>query len=51
MRTLIMMQRDPLLAPLAGDPRFAQIVQRIERDVQEMRSRIDLHAIDQLVDN
>ncbi len=44
-----MMQRDPLLAPLAGDSRFAQIVQRIERDVQEMRSRIDLRAIDQLV--
>ena len=47
--TLFMMQRDPLLAPLAGDSRFAQIVQRIERDVQEMRSRIDLRAIDQLV--
>ena len=49
LRDALMMQRDPLLAPLAGDSRFAQIVQRIERDVQEMRSRIDLRAIDQLV--
>ena len=49
LRDAVMMQRDPLLAPLAGDSRFAQIVQRIERDVQEMRSRIDLRAIDQLV--
>lgn len=49
LRDAVMMQRDPLLAPLAGDSRFAQIVQRIERDVQEMRGRIDLRAIDQLV--
>jgi len=48
-RDAAMMQRDPLLAPLAGDSRFAQIVQRIERDVQEMRGRIDLRDIDQLV--
>jgi serine/threonine protein kinase/tetratricopeptide (TPR) repeat protein len=49
LRDAVMLQRDPLLAPLAGDARFAEIVQRIERDVQEMRGRIDLHAIDQLV--
>ena len=48
-RDAAMLQRDPLLAPLVGDSRFAQLVQRIERDVQEMRSRIDLRAIDQLV--
>jgi len=48
-RDAAMMQRDPLLAPLVGDSRFAQIVQRIERDVQEMRGRIDLRDIDQLV--
>lgn len=44
-----MLQRDPLLAPLVGDSRFAQLVQRIDRDVQETRSRIDLRGIDQLV--
>jgi hypothetical protein len=44
-----MLQRDPLLAPLVGDSRFAQLVQRIERDLQEMRSRVDMRAIDQLV--
>jgi len=49
LRDAVMLQRDPLVAPLVGDSRFAQIVQRIERDVQEMRSRIDLRAIDQLV--
>ena len=49
LRDAVMMQRDPLLAPLAGDSRFVQIVQRIERDVQEMRGRIDLRDIDQLV--
>ena len=49
LRDAVMLQRDPLVAPLAGESRFAQIVQRIERDVQEMRSRIDLRAIDQLV--
>ena len=42
LRDAVMLQRDPLVAPLVGDSRFAQIVQRIERDVQEMRSRIDL---------
>jgi hypothetical protein len=49
LRDAVMLQRDPLVAPLIGDSRFAQIVQRIERDVQEMRSRIDLRAIDHLV--
>jgi len=49
LRDAVMMQRDPLLAPLAGDSRFKQIVQRIDRDVQEMRSRIDLRDIDQVV--
>ncbi len=49
LRDAVMLQRDPLVGPLIGDSRFAQIVQRIERDVQEMRSRIDLRAIDQLV--
>ena len=49
LRDAVMMQRDPLLAPLAGDSRFVQIVQHIERDVQEMRGRIDLRDIDQLV--
>jgi TolB-like protein/tRNA A-37 threonylcarbamoyl transferase component Bud32 len=45
----VIMRRDPLLAPLAGDVRFAQTVQRIERDVREMRGRIDLHEIDSVV--
>ena len=45
----VIMRRDPLLAPLAADVRFAQTVQRIERDVQEMRERIDLHDIDSVV--
>jgi hypothetical protein len=48
-RDAAMLQRDPLLAPLVGDSRFAQLVQRIERDLQEMRSRVDMRAIDQLV--
>ena len=45
----VIIRRDPLLAPLAGDVRFAQTVQRIERDVQEMRGRIDLHDIESVV--
>lgn len=40
--------RDPLLAGLRGEPRFGAIVQRIERDVTEMRARADLRQLDEL---
>ncbi len=41
--------RDPLLAPLASDPRFLEIVARIERDVRAMRARVDLSDLDRWI--
>ena len=49
LRDAVMLQRDPLVALWLAIAGLPTIVQRIERDVQEMRSRIDLRAIDQLV--
>jgi tetratricopeptide (TPR) repeat protein len=43
------LKRDPLLGALADEPRYAEIIQRIERDVQEMRQRVDLRELDQLI--
>ncbi len=39
---------NPLMAPLANEPRFRQVVDRIERDLREMRSRVDLREFDEL---
>jgi len=39
-------QRDPLLAALANEPRFATAIQRIERSIAEMRQRVDLTEVD-----
>ena len=41
------LKRDPMLASLAGEPRYAEIVQRIERAVQEMRARADFSDLDE----
>lgn len=41
------LERDPLLAPLAQEPRFIEIVERITRDVQDMRKRVDLSDLEQ----
>lgn len=38
---------DPLIAPLANDPRFIQVVDRINRKVREMRQRVDLRELDE----
>jgi hypothetical protein len=38
---------DPLIAPLANEPRFIQVVDRINRDVREMRLRVDLRELDE----
>lgn len=45
-RDLVLLKMDPLLAPLANEPRFIQVIDRIDRDVREMRARIDLREID-----
>jgi hypothetical protein len=39
---------DPLLAPLASEPRFLQLLDRINRDLREMRARVDLREFDEL---
>ena len=44
-----LLRLDPMLAPLRGEPRFVEILQRLERDVQEMRKRVDLSDLDQWV--
>jgi TolB-like protein/tetratricopeptide (TPR) repeat protein len=46
-----LLQRDPLLAPLAAEPRFTAVVQRIERDVDEMRKRVDVSELDQFIND
>ena len=38
---------DPLLAPLAHEPRFLKLVERMSRDVDEMRQRVDFREIDE----
>jgi serine/threonine-protein kinase len=48
-RDALLMQRDPLLASIAGEPRFAAVIQRIERDVEEMRKRVDFRELDQFI--
>ena len=42
------MRVDPLLAPLAGEPGFRQMVEPVERDLREMRARLDLSDLDDL---
>lgn len=42
------MKVDPLLAPLATEPRFIQLVDRMNRDLREMRARVDLSDLDEL---
>ena len=49
LKDALMIRIDPMLAPLRGEPRFAQIIQRLERDVQEMRQRVDFSDLDRLV--
>jgi TolB-like protein/Tfp pilus assembly protein PilF len=45
-RDVPFLRRDPLLAPLRGDPRFAAIVQQVEREVAAMRARADFSSLD-----
>ena len=40
-----MLRRDPLLASLAGEARFRQILDRIDREIQDMRARADLRDL------
>ena len=42
----IFLRRDPLLAGLRDDPRFAAIVQQVEREVAQMRARADFSNLD-----
>jgi serine/threonine protein kinase len=42
----IFLRRDPLLAGLRDDPRFAAIVQQVEREVGQMRARADFSNLD-----
>jgi len=39
---------DPLFAPLAHEPRFLQLVDRINRGLREMKQRVDLSDLDEL---
>jgi serine/threonine protein kinase/TolB-like protein/Tfp pilus assembly protein PilF len=41
------LKRDPLLASLASEPRYTEIIQRIESAVKEMRKRADLSDLDE----
>jgi hypothetical protein len=43
-----LLKADPLLAALAGEPRFTQLVDRMQRDVRAMRARVDLRDLDEL---
>jgi hypothetical protein len=38
-----------VLAPLANEPRFLKLVERNNREVGEMRSRVDLRELDELL--
>ena len=40
------LRRDPLLAGLRDDARFAAIVQQVEREVGQMRARADFSNLD-----
>jgi hypothetical protein len=40
---------NPLMAPLANEPRFRQVVDRMERTLREMRSRVDLSELDEWI--
>jgi Tfp pilus assembly protein PilF len=40
---------DPKLAPLKDEPRFVAAVERVQRDLAEMRQRVDLSMIDEWV--
>ena len=42
----IFLRRDPLLAPIRNDARFVAIVERVEREVAEMRARADFSNLD-----
>jgi TolB-like protein/Flp pilus assembly protein TadD len=42
-------QRDSLLASLTAEPRFKNLIARMERDVQEMHARVDFSDLDRLV--
>jgi len=43
----LFLARDPLLASLKGEPTFVQIMQRIERDVAEMKAKADFRHLDE----
>jgi TolB-like protein len=38
---------DPMLASLGAEPRFVELVERMRRDVREMRARVDLRGLEQ----
>jgi serine/threonine protein kinase/tetratricopeptide (TPR) repeat protein len=46
MREHLFLRRDPLLAPLASEPRFIAAMARVDRDVDAMRQRVDVREID-----
>jgi hypothetical protein len=46
MREPLFPRRDPLLAPLATEPRFIAAMERVDRDVAAMRQRVDLREIE-----
>ena len=48
MKDAAFLKIDPLLAPLAGEPRFVQLVDRLNREVREMKARVDLSDLDEL---
>ena len=43
------LQVNRTLAPLANEPRYLKLVERINREVGEMRSRVDLRELDELL--
>jgi TolB-like protein/TPR repeat protein len=45
----MILQRDPLLASLTPEPRFKELVARIESTVKDMRARADLRDVDRLI--
>ncbi len=43
------MAMDPILAPLADEPRFKQLLERLHENVRDMRTRVDFSEVDALI--
>ncbi|MBK8284159.1 MAG: hypothetical protein IPK97_04400 [Ahniella sp.] len=43
------MALDPILAPLAGEPRFKALQARLHEQMRDMRSRVDFSDVDRLI--